>query len=99
MPTHTDIELLNEVKIKHPKKYKVYLLNDDYTSMEFVIEILITIFYKNYEDAQNVMLDIHKKEKGLCGVYTHEIAETKIIQVHQKAKDNGFPLKAVMEQE
>ncbi|WP_324172318.1 ATP-dependent Clp protease adaptor ClpS [Sulfurimonas sp.] len=99
MPTNTEIELLHEVKIKHPKRYKVFLLNDDYTSMEFVIDILMTVFHKSYEQAQNIMLDIHKKEKGLCGVYTHEIAETKIVQVDKKAKDNGFPLKAVMEQE
>ncbi len=99
MPTNIETELLEEVKIKHPKRYKVFLLNDDYTSMEFVIDILMTVFHKSHEQAENIMLDIHKKEKGLCGVYTHEIAETKIIQVHQKAKDNGFPLKAVMEQE
>jgi len=99
MPTHTEIELYEEIKIKHPKKYKVFLLNDDYTSMEFVIDILISIFHKSYKQAENIMLDIHKKEKGLCGVYSHEIAETKIIQVHQKAKDSGFPLKAIMEQE
>lgn len=99
MPTAIDIELLNEIKIKYPKKYKVFLLNDDYTSMDFVIDILITIFHKSYEDAEKIMLEIHKKERGLCGVYTHEIAETKVMQVIKKAKENGFPLKSIMEEE
>jgi ATP-dependent Clp protease adaptor protein ClpS len=67
--------------------------------MDFVIDILITIFHKSYTQAEQIMLDIHKKERGLCGVYTHEIAETKVMQVHKKAKDNGFPLIAIMEEE
>jgi len=99
MATGTNLELYEEVKIKHPKKYNVYLLNDDYTSMEFVIDILISIFHKSYTQAENIMLEIHKKERGLCGVFTHEIAETKVMQVHRKAKDNGFPLKATLEEE
>ncbi len=99
MAINTDLELYDEVKIKYPKKYKVFMLNDDYTSMEFVIDILISIFHKSYKQAETIMLDIHKKERGLCGVYTHEIAETKVMQVHAKAKDNGFPLKATMEEE
>lgn len=99
MAINTDLELYNEVKIKHPKKYKVFLLNDDYTSMDFVVDILMSIFHRTYEQAEQIMLDIHKKERGLCGVYTHEIAETKVMQVRRKAKDNGFPLKAIMEKE
>jgi ATP-dependent Clp protease adaptor protein ClpS len=99
MAINTDLELHNEVKLKYPKKYKVFLLNDDYTSMDFVIDVLMSIFHKDYSQAENIMLEIHKKERGLCGVYTHEIAETKVMQVHKKAKDNGFPLRAVMEEE
>jgi ATP-dependent Clp protease adaptor protein ClpS len=99
MAINTDLELYNEVKLKYPKKYKVFLLNDDYTSMEFVVDVLMSIFHKSYNQAENIMLEIHKKERGLCGVYTHEIAETKVMQVHKKAKDNGFPLRAVMEEE
>ncbi len=95
----TDLELEQNIKLKYPKKYKVILLNDDYTSMEFVIDILVSIFHKSYDDAQNIMLDVHKKKSGLCGLYTHEIAQTKVMQVHTKAKDNGFPLKATMEEE
>ncbi|MBU4110603.1 ATP-dependent Clp protease adaptor ClpS [bacterium] len=99
MATHTNYELSDEVMIKYPKKYKVYLLNDDYTSMDFVIDILISIFHKSHEEAEKIMLDIHKKERGLCGVYTYEVAETKVMQVTRKAKDSGFPLKATMEEE
>ena len=99
MAINTELELYDEVKIKHPKKYKVFLLNDDYTSMDFVVDVLMSIFHRTYEQAEQIMLDIHKKERGLCGVYTHEIAETKVMQVRRKAKDNGFPLKAIMEEE
>jgi ATP-dependent Clp protease adaptor protein ClpS len=99
MATNTEYELLDDIKVKYPKKYKVFILNDDYTSMEFVIDILMSIFHKNYEQAEKIMLEVHKKERGLCGVYTHEIAETKVMQVIKKAQDNGFPLKATMEEE
>ena len=99
MATNIDLELIEETKIKYPKKYKVLLLNDDYTSMEFVIEILMGIFHKSYQEAELVMLEVHKQEKGVCGVYTNEIAETKVMQVHKKARDSGFPLRAEMEEE
>jgi len=99
MATNTDFELADEVIIKLPKKYKVFILNDDYTSMDFVIDILISVFHKSYEQAEQIMLEVHKKDRGLCGVYSHEIAETKVMQVLRKAKDGGFPLKATMEEE
>ena len=99
MATGIEFELVDEVMIKHPKKYKVYILNDDYTSMDFVVDILMSVFHKSYEQAENIMLEVHKKDRGLCGVYTHEIAETKVMQVIKKAKDSGFPLKATMEEE
>lgn len=99
MGTNVKHELAEDIALKFPKKYKVFLLNDDYTSMEFVIDILMSIFHKNYEQAQRIMLEVHKQEKGLCGVYTHEIAETKVMQVTKKAKQNDYPLKAVMEEE
>ncbi len=99
MPTNTEFELYDEVETKYPKKYKVFLLNDDYTSMDFVIDILMSIFHKSYEDAQKIMLEVHENDKGLCGVYSFEVAETKVMQVKRKAKDNGFPLKALLEEE
>lgn len=99
MATDIQYEVSEDLKLKYPKKYKVYLLNDDYTTMDFVIDVLVSIFHKTYEQAQDIMLEVHKKERGLCGVYPHEIAETKVMQVLTKAKDNGFPLKATMEEE
>ncbi|MDF1879500.1 ATP-dependent Clp protease adaptor ClpS [Sulfurimonas sp. SAG-AH-194-C20] len=99
MSVSNELELLEETILKYPKKFKVYLLNDDYTSMDFVVDILITIFHKSYEQAESVMLDIHKTQRGLCGVYTHEIAETKVIQVKKRSQKSGFPLKAIMEEE
>jgi ATP-dependent Clp protease adaptor protein ClpS len=99
MAINIELEIDEDIELKYPKKYKVFLLNDDYTSMEFVIDILMSIFHKTYEQAQDIMLEVHKKERGLCGVYSYEIAETKVAQVIQKAKDNDFPLKATMEEE
>jgi len=99
MATNTEFKLLDEISLQYPKKFKVYLLNDDYTSMDFVVEILKNIFHKTQKEAEDIMLEVHKKDKGLCGVYIHEIAQTKVMQVIKKAKDNGFPLKAVMEEE
>jgi len=99
MAISTNYELFDETRTKFPKKYKVFILNDDYTSMDFVIDVLISFFHKSYEEAEKIMLEIHKKDRGLCGVYTHEIAETKVMQVIKKAQESGFPLKATMEEE
>ncbi len=99
MPSNTELELIDEISLKYPKQYKVFILNDDYTSMDFVIDVLMTIFHKSYEESEAIMLEVHKKERGLCGVYTHEIAETKVMQVHKTARDSGFPLKSTMEEE
>jgi len=98
MATQTDLDLDQEVKLQFPKKYKVFLLNDDYTSMDFVVDILMSIFHKSYAQSEEIMMEVHKNQKGLCGIYTYEIAETKIVQVRSKAKENGFPLKAIMEE-
>jgi ATP-dependent Clp protease adaptor protein ClpS len=81
-----------------PRRYLVYLLNDDYTSMDFVIDVLMNIFHKNYQEAEQIMLDVHKKERGVCGIYTYEVAETKVMQVSKLAREQGFPLKATMEE-
>jgi ATP-dependent Clp protease adaptor protein ClpS len=96
-----NIETINEkkVKIDKPKMYKVYLINDDYTTMNFVIDILIDIFLKPRSSAVLIMYTIHNEGKGLCGVYTHEIAKTKIQQVRIMASNYNFPLIATMESE
>ncbi|MDN5280555.1 MAG: ATP-dependent Clp protease adaptor protein ClpS [Clostridiales bacterium] len=86
-------------KTTKPSMYKVFLLNDDYTTMEFVVEILERIFGKSKVEATQVMLHVHRNGKGLAGIYPRDIAETKIAQVHSLARDNGFPLKCDMEKE
>ena len=86
-------------KISEPPMYKVYLHNDDYTTMEFVVDVLIYVFKKIEDDAIRIMLNVHKTGIGLCGVFTYEIAETKVEQVHSLANENGFPLKCTMEKE
>ena len=92
-------ELSEEIELKKPKMYKVMLLNDDFTSMEFVISTLMGIFHKSEEDAYKITMYIHNSGSGLCGVFTHEIAETKVAQVLNSAKKSKFPLRAVMEEE
>ncbi len=85
---------LQEAKpaLKRPPLFKVVLLNDDYTPMEFVVEVLEVFFRMNREQATHVMLTVHTKGKGVCGVYTRDIAETKAAQVNQYARENGHPL-------
>ncbi len=95
----TDGELEEKSHVAAPKMYKVLLLNDDFTSMEFVIYILTIVFHRTHNDAHTIMFKIHKEGSGLCGVYTYEIAETKVAQVLRLAKKNKFPLRAVMEEE
>ncbi|MEW6600845.1 MAG: ATP-dependent Clp protease adapter ClpS [Nitrospirota bacterium] len=84
---------------KSPPMYKVFLMNDDYTTMDFVVHILESVFRKPVVEATQIMLHVHNHGKGLAGVYTHEIAETKINTVHQLSHQKGFPLKCTMEKE
>ncbi|AXH10462.1 ATP-dependent Clp protease adapter ClpS [Malaciobacter halophilus] len=99
MANEFEVELDNDVKLEEPKKYKVFLLNDDYSTMDFVIDVLVKVFRKSQDEAAQIMLNIHNKGKELCGVYTHEIAATKVAQVTTMAREKGFPLKAIMEEE
>jgi len=85
------------LEVKEPQLYKVLLHNDDYTTMEFVISILETVFHKTANDAAQIMLNVHNEGVGIAGVYTREICETKISVVHQLAKKNEFPLRCSME--
>jgi len=85
--------------VTEPPMYKVLLHNDDYTTMDFVIEILMAVFRKSHEEATQVMFNVHKLGVGTCGVYTYELAETKVDTVHMVAQENGFPLKSSMEKE
>ncbi len=86
-------------KTTKPPLYRVFLLNDDYTSMEFVVEVLQAVFHKAPPEATAIMLHVHRRGKGLCGVYTLEIAETKTEKVHALAKEAGFPLRCDLERE
>ncbi len=84
-------------EITEPPMYKVLLHNDDYTTMEFVVQILLIVFHKSYEDATRIMLNVHRSGIGVCGIFTHEVAETKVDLVHTLARENEFPLKCTME--
>ena len=97
----TDGELLERTKheTKKPDLYKVLLLNDDYTTMDFVVEILETVFHKQPAEAFRIMMMVHTQGKGLCGLYPHEVAETKVETVVERAREHGFPLRAAMEPE
>ena len=92
-------ELDDELELQEPKKYVVLLLNDDFSTMDFVIDILVKVFRKSIEESEKIMLDIHHNGKAICGVYTHEIAYTKIAQVSTMARKAGFPLKAIAQEE
>ena len=94
-------DVVSEVRddIDEPSMYKVLLHNDDYTTMEFVVEILMLVFKKSPEDAVRIMLNVHHKGIGICGIYTFEVSETKVNTVHTLARQYGFPLKCTMEKE
>ncbi len=88
-----------EIELQEPEMYRVILHNDDYTSMDFVVEILMKIFKKNLQESEIIMMNIHKKGSAVCGTYTFEIAQTKAEQVKQLAKQNEFPLLATIERD
>ena len=83
---------------KKPPLFRVLLLNDDYTPMEFVVEVLEMIFGMDRPTATRIMLEVHTQGKGVCGVFTHEIAETKVVTVHRLAEERGYPLRAGVEE-
>jgi ATP-dependent Clp protease adaptor protein ClpS len=86
------------LSLDKPIQYKVVLHNDDYTTMDFVIEILMGIFHKDILEAERIMFNIHRVGRAVCGIYTYEIAQTKVYQVKQLAKKSGFPLLATLEE-
>jgi len=92
-------ELELALEIEEPKMFKVFLHNDDYTSMVFVVEVLTSIFHKTNVEAEKIMLHIHETGKAMCGLYSFEIAQTKAQQVKQRAKQNEFPLLATIEED
>ncbi|HEX2256541.1 MAG TPA: ATP-dependent Clp protease adapter ClpS [Afifellaceae bacterium] len=95
--TGTAVVTRTRPKTKRPNLYRVLLLNDDYTPMEFVVHVLMRFFQKNQEDATRIMLHVHNHGVGECGVFTYEVAETKVTQVMDFARKHQHPLQCVME--
>lgn len=95
----TDVVTRTRAKTKKPSLYKVLLLNDDYTPMEFVVYILERFFNKQSEEATRIMMHVHQKGVGVCGVYTFEVAETKVTQVMNFSRQHDHPLQCTMEKE
>ena len=94
----SDISTIDKESVSEPPSFMVLLHNDDYTTMEFVVEILRSIFHKNKEQAVLIMNHVHNKGIGRVGMYTEEIAETKVYQVEKLARSKGFPLRCTMEE-
>jgi ATP-dependent Clp protease adaptor protein ClpS len=95
----TGLLLKPKPKTKKPSMYKVLLLNDDYTPMEFVVHILERFFGKNKQEATDIMLHVHRRGVGICGIFTYEVAETKVAQVMDHARSQEQPLQCTMEKE
>lgn len=98
MAENTALQDKSDIKLKKPKLYKVILHNDDYTTMDFVVEILVIVFNKTILEANSIMMNVHKQGKGIAGVYSYDIAITKINQVDAMAKSKQFPLKTSLEE-
>jgi ATP-dependent Clp protease adaptor protein ClpS len=92
-----DVDLQERKKTQRPRLFRVVLHNDDYTTMEFVVYVLMEYFHKTQTEATQIMLHVHKKGKGICGRYTYDVAETKVQQVTHDARENGHPLRCTME--
>ena len=95
----TGIATKARVRTRKPALYKVLMLNDDYTPMEFVVHVLERFFQKSREEATRIMLHVHKRGVGVCGVFTYEVAETKVTQVMDLARQNQHPLQCTIEKE
>jgi ATP-dependent Clp protease adaptor protein ClpS len=93
----TKFAIRKKEKLKEPEDFRVILLNDHFTTMDFVVEVLITIFHKNQLEAERIMLDVHQKGRGIVGHYSWDIAQTKANQVHALARQHDFPLRCIVE--
>jgi len=94
-----DVAVKTKRKVKRPPRFKVMIMNDDYTPMDFVTMILMQVFNKSNMEAVKIMLTVHTNGRGLAGIYTREVAETKIRNVTTLAKGNGYPLRCLLERE
>jgi ATP-dependent Clp protease adaptor protein ClpS len=95
----TGVVVKTKPKTKKPSLYKVLMLNDDYTPMEFVVHVLERFFSKNRDEANRIMMHVHRRGVGICGVYTYEVAETKVTQVMDFARQHQHPLQCTLEKE
>jgi len=93
------VNTTNQESLQEPPLYKVLLHNDDYTTMDFVVMILQTVFHKNIDEAARIMLNVHHQGVGIAGIYTRELGETKVEIVHRMARKNQFPLRCSLEQD
>ncbi len=91
-------ETATQDRVEEPPLYRVLLINDDYTTFDFVVKVLVTIFKKSVEDAVKITSDVHHKGKGTCGIFTKQIAETKVAMVEDLSQQAGYPLKCTMEE-
>ena len=98
MSTKVSIIEKTKIKIKEPKKYKVIMYNDDFTSMEFVVFVLMNIFNKNNDEAVNIMMKVHKGGEAVVGVYSYDIAKSKVDKTMTLAREEGFPFKVVLDE-
>jgi ATP-dependent Clp protease adaptor protein ClpS len=96
---NTGVVVKTRPKTRKPAMYKVLMLNDDYTPMEFVVHVLERFFQKSREEATRIMLHVHRRGVGVCGVFTYEVAETKVTQVMDLARQNQHPLQCTIEKE
>ncbi|MDF1592623.1 MAG: ATP-dependent Clp protease adapter ClpS [Desulfobacterales bacterium] len=94
-----EAESITQDVVTDPPMFRVLLLNDDFTTMDFVVQVLMRVFNKTFEEAARIMLNVHRKGVGLCGVYTYEVAETKVDTVHSLAREHQYPLKCTMEKD
>ncbi len=97
--TGTGVVTSTKTRTKKPSMYKVLLLNDDYTPMEFVVHVLERFFHKDREEATHIMLHVHRRGVGICGVYTYDVAETKVVQVIDFTRRHQHPLQCTMEKD
>ena len=97
--THGSVAVEKEIILQEPALYKVLMHNDDHTPMDFVVMVLEKFFHKSYKNANDIMLQVHNSGFGVCGIYTYEIAETKVAQVTECAREHEHPLKCTMDLE
>lgn len=92
-------DLMTVDRVKEPPYYRVLMHNDNYTTVDFVVKVLVSIFHRSEADANQIMLHIHNRGIGICGSYPRAVAETKVARVHRLAEQEGFPLRCSMERE